>query len=339
VTREAKVVRPKRKSMNKELFCLSLTILLLAFSFPIQAQELGKAARIGYLSAGTGSTGVHGAFRQALRELGYIEGKNITIEFRSAGGMYERLHDLATELVRLKVDMIFAPSTLAARSAKEATRSIPIVMYSGDPVGAELVASLARPGGNVTGVTNLSPDLSTKRLELVKETVPRAALVAVLWDPDGPVPVRAFKETETAARGLGINILSVEIRSPEPDLRGAFQIAAKKHAGALIVVSNPLTTSYRKEIVELANRNRIPGMYPGGAWMDHGALMAYGVVDNDLYRRAGVFVDKILRGAKPADLPVEQPTKFEFVINLKAAKQLGLTIPQRVLQRADRVIK
>jgi putative ABC transport system substrate-binding protein len=295
--------------------CLLPTVFLPAGV--TRAQQSRKIARIGYLSAGAIPTG--SAFRQALRELGYVEGKNIVIEYRTAEGKYERLRDLAAELVRLQVDAIYANSTLAARSAKEA-RTIPIVMLSGDPVGAELVASLARPGGNVTGVAFLSPDLSTKRLELLKETLPRAVIVAVLWDPDGPVPLSAFRDIETAARALGVKILSLQIRSPKPDLQGAFQTAAKKRAGALIVVSNPLTNSHRKQIVELANMNRLPAMCPDGSWIDQGALMAYGIVQDDLSRRAAIYVDKILKGAKPADLPVEQPRKFELLINLKTAK-------------------
>jgi len=241
--------------------------------------------------------------------------------------------------VRLQVDVIFANSTLSARAAKEATQTIPIVMFSGDPIAAKLVPSLARPGGNITGVTNLSPELSTKRLELVKEIFPRAVLVAVLWDPDGPVPLRAFRDTELAAQTLSIKILSLQVRSPTPDLKGAFETASKNSAGALIVISNPLTISNRKQIVELANVNRLPAIYPGGPWVDQGGLISYGPTEGDLYRRAAIYVDKILKGAKPAELPVEQPRRFAFLINLKTAKKIGLIIPPNVLARADRVIR
>ena len=285
------------------------------------------------------SSGFRGPFRQQLHELGYVEGKNIDIEARAAEGSYDRLGDLAGALVRLQVDTIFVDSNLAARAVKEATRTIPIVVYSGDPVGTQLVASLARPGGNITGVTNLSPDLSAKRLELLRETLPGLRVFAVLWDPEGPVPFRAFKEVQIAAEEMGLKILSSEIRSPEPDLNGRLREAVKKSAGALLVIANPLTSKYRKQIVELANVNRLPSMYPSRGWMDHGGLMSYGVLDEDLYRRAAIYVDKILKGAKPGELPVEQPTKFELVINLKTAKQIGLTIPPNVLARADRVIR
>jgi putative ABC transport system substrate-binding protein len=233
--------------MNLKLFWL-ITAFLLIVNYRAEAQQSRTVAKIGYLSAGsTGS--MRTIFREALRELGYFEGKNIVIEYRAAEGNYERLHDLATELVRLQMDVIFANSTLAARAAKQATRAIPIVIFSGDPVGAKLVASLARPDGNITGVTNLSPDLSTKRLELIKETLPRAALIAVIWDSGGPVPIRAFKDTELAAQTLGIKTLSLPVSSSVPDLKGAFQTASKMSAAGLIVISNPLTVSFRKQII------------------------------------------------------------------------------------------
>jgi len=330
-------------AMITKILWLLATLLLahvqLAKAQPAKPQSSSKIARVGYLSPFISSSGFRGAFREKLHELGYVEGKNIIIETRAAEGSYDRLRDLASELVRLQVDTIFVDSNLAAHAVKEATQTIPVVVYSGDLVGTQLVTSLARPGGNITGVTNLSPDLSAKRLELLRETLPRLRFFAVLWDPDGPVPSRAFKEVELAAEGMGLKVLSLEIRSPEPDLNGAFKEAAKKSAGALLVIANPLTSRYRRQIVELANNNRLPSMYPGRGWMDIGGLMSYAVVDDDLYRRAAIYVDKILKGAKPADLPVEQPTKFELVISLKTAKQLGITIPSSVLARADKVIK
>lgn len=330
--------------MITKILWLLATLVLLDLQLapaqhPAKAQSSRKFARIGYLSPFTMSSGFRGPFRQQLYELGYVDGKNMAIEARAAEGSYDRLHELAGELVRLQVDTFFVDSNLAARAVKEATQTIPIVVYSGDPVGTQLVTSLARPGSNITGVTSLSPDLSAKRLELLRETLPGLRLFAVLWDPDGPVPSRAFKEVERAAEGMGLKISSLEIRSPEPDLNGAFKEAGKKSAGALLVIANPLTSRYRRQIVDLANNNRLPSMYPGRGWMEIGGLMSYAVVDEDLYRRAAIYVDKILKGAKPAELPVEQPTKFELVINLKTAKQIGLTIPPQMLARADRVIK
>ena len=329
--------------ITKTLWLLATLFLahvqLATAQHPAKAQSSRKFARVGYLSPFTMSSGFRGPFRQQLHELGYIEGKNIAIEARAAEGSYDRLRELASELVRLQVDTFFVDSNLAARAVKEATQTIPVVVYSGDLVGTQLVTSLARPGGNITGVTNLSPDLSAKRLELLRETLPSLKLFAVLWDAAGPVPLRAFKEVQVAAEGMGLKILSLEIRSPEPDLDGTLKRAAKKSAEALLVIANPLTSKYRKQIVELANVNRLPSMYPTRGWLDHGGLMSYGVIDEDLYCRAALYVDKILKGAKPADLPVEQPTKFEFLINLKTAKQIGVTVPPNVLARADKVIK
>ena len=329
--------------MITKILWLLATLLLahvqLAKAQAAHPQSSSKFARIGYLSPFITSSGFRGPFRQQLNELGYVEGKNIAIEARAAEGSYDRLHELARELVRLQLDTIFVDSNLAARAVKEATQTIPVVVYSGDLVGTQLVTSLARPGGNITGVTNLSPDLSAKRLELLQETLPSLKLFAALWDADGPVPLRASKEVQVAAEGMGLKILSLEIRSPKPDLNGAFKEAAKKGAGALLVIANPLTSKSRRQIVELANNNRLPPMYPGRGWMDIGGLMSYSVVDEDLYRRAAIYVDKVLKGAKPAELPVEQPAKFELVINLKTAKQIGLNIPPSVLARANRVIR
>jgi len=327
--------------MIKKVFYVTLVAMLLALSFPAEAQQTKKVPRIGYLSAispSSDSTRIE-AFRQGLRALGYVEGKNVVIEYRYAEGKNDQLPDLATELVHLKVDVIVATSTLAARPAKAATKTIPIVALSGDPVGTGLVASLARPGANVTGVTNLSPDLSGKRLELLKEVVPGITRIAVLWDTEGPVPILAFKETQEAAGVLGLQIQSLEVRGPKPDLEAAFKAAMKSRAGALLTIGNPLINRHRGQIVDRAGKNRLPAIYADRNFIDAGGLMFYGVDQSALGSRLAYYVDKILKGAKPAELPVEQPTKFELVINLKTAKQIGLTIPPNVLARADKVIK
>ncbi len=323
---------------RRVVICLLLTVFLP--SLLTDAQQGKKIPRIGFLSAGSRSpSALTQAFLQGLQTLGYVEGKNVLIEYRAAEGKNDRLPDLVAELIRLKVDVIVASSTLAARPAKAATKTIPIVVHSGDPVGTGLVASLARPGGNVTGVTNLSPDLSGKRFELLKEIVPGVIRIAVLWDPEGPVPLLAFKETQEAARAMGLQIQSLEVRGPKPDIEGAFNAAIKGRAGALLTINNPLISGHREQIVERAGKNRLPAIYADRRYIDMGGLMSYGVDDRALYRRLAYYVDRILKGAKPADLPVEQPTKFELLINLKAAKQIGLTIPPNVLARADKVIK
>jgi putative ABC transport system substrate-binding protein len=274
-----------------------------------------------------------------MRELGYVDSENIAIEYRWAEGKYERLPVLATELVGLNVDVIVALSTVAARPAKEATKAIPIVFVSGDPIGTGLVDSLARPGGNITGLATVSPELSTKRLEIIKEVVPKASRVAVIWNPGGPSAALAFKEIESAARVMGMKVQSLGLRGPKPLLEAAFNDATKEGAAALLTVGSVLTRDHRTEIVALAEKNRLPAIYDSREFTEVGGLMSYGINITDLFRRAATYVDKILKGAKPADLPVEQPKKFEFVINLKAAKQIGLTIPPNVLVRADKVIK
>ena len=282
---------------------------------------------------------LYGAFRQRLRELGYVDGQNIAFEVRSAEGRAERLPDLAADLVRLKVDVIVAGGTPAPLAAKRATTAIPIVMASaGDPVGSGLVASLARPGGNVTGLSLLVPELGGKRLQLLKEVVPGVSRVAVLWNAANPYPVLVWRQTEAAARALGVHLQSLDVRGPD-DLEGAFAAATRGRAGALITVEDPLTFGQRKRIVDFAARARLPAMYGFREFVDAGGLMSYAASLADLSRRAATYVDKILKGAKPADLPVEQPTKFELVINLKTAKALGLTIPPSVLIRADQVIQ
>ncbi len=281
------------------------------------------------------------AFRQGLRDLGYIEGKNILVEYRYIEGKLDRSPSLVAELVQLKVEVLVVPLVLLGiRAAKEATKAIPIVMVSSvDPVATGIVDSLARPGGNITGLATLGRDLSGKRLELLKEVVAGISRVGVLWDADAPGPVIAFKEYEAAARDLKIQLQSLEVRGPNPDLEGAFQAAAKGRASALVTVRNPVLNRYRERIVNLAIKNRLPSMCEGSQDVEAGCLMSYATNDIDVFRRVATYVDKILKGTKPANLPVEQPTKFELVINLKTAKQIGLTIPPNVLVRADKVIK
>ena len=324
--------------MKRKITVLTLCALLFVATFHAEAQQTKKVPRIGYLSSGFRSFHTE-AFRQGLRELGYVEGKNITIEYRDAEGKIERYSDLASDIVSLKVDVIFVASTPGALAAKNATKTIPIVFTSvGDPVGSGLVASLARPGGNITGLSTLAPDLSGKALELLKETVPKVSRVAVIRNPDNPGKTHSLRETEVAARAFGLQLQPLEVRGPS-DIEPAFQAARREQAGGLIVLRDVVTVGQTKRIVELALKNRLPTIYNDRDFVDAGGLMSYGPNMSDLFRRAAVYVDKILKGAKPADLPVEQPTKFEFIINLKTAKQIGLTIPPNVLARADKVIK
>jgi putative ABC transport system substrate-binding protein len=306
------------------------------------AQQPTKIPRIGYLNAVTPSTVSDRieALRQGLRELGYVEGKNILIKSRYAEGKLDRLPPLAAELVRLKVDVIVTSGPLPTRVTKEATSMIPIVMaQDSDPVGNGFVASLARPGGNITGLSALRPELKGKQLELLKEILPRLSRVAVFGTSTQPGNAQSLKETELAAGAFGVKLQYLEILNSK-DIEGAFRTAGKGRADAgLWMVPSSIDGSRRKEIVELAVKSRLPVIYPGPDIVEDGGLMTYGVSINDLNRRAATYVDKILRGAKPADLPVEQPKKFELVINLKAAKQIGVTIPPNVLARADKVIK
>jgi len=331
----------KPMTLSKNDFCLALCAMLSAFSLSAAAQEPKKIPRIGFLSAGSSSTYSprNEAFRQGLRDLGYAEGKNITIESRFAEGKLERLPDLAAELVRLNADVIVTWGTPQLLAAKHATSTIPIVAGgAGDLVGAGLVASLARPGGNITGLTSMSVDLVGKQLELLKEVVPKLTRVGVLWDAADPGGTRNFKVTEVTAQALGVQVQPLEVRSPE-EFESAFKAATGARARAIIILQTNLTNTHRKRIVELAANSRLATMLGESGLMDAGGLMSYGPNYAHLFRRAAVYVDKILKGAKPADIPVEQPTKFEFVINLKTAKALNLTIPQSVLYRADKVIK
>ena len=314
--------------------------VLLAVALLAEAQQPKKVSRIGFLAATpSGSSDRTETFRQGLRELGYVEGKNIIIEYRRAEGQFERLPDLAAELVHLKVDVIVASGAASTRRAKEATATIPIVMASdNDPVGSGFVASLGRPGGNITGLSQMAPDLAGKRLELLKEIIPRLSRLVVLGELNNPGNAQTLKETELAAVGFGVHLQVLDVRDPKA-IENGFQAASKGHADAVLVLGGPVATSQRGHIAELAAKSRLPAMYPQSDYMDAGGLMFYGPSISDLFRRAATYVDKILKGAKPADLPVEQPTKFELIINLKAAKQIGLRIPPNVLVRADKVIQ
>ena len=325
------------------VICLPLTVFLLTISFA-DAQQTGKIFRIGFLDVSTASSSavLLEVFRQEMRKLGWIEGKNITIEYRFAEQKFERLPELAAELVRLKVDLIVAPGGASPLAAKGATATIPIVMTStSDPVAAGLVASLARPGGNVTGLASLAPELSTKRLEIGKDAVPQLSRVGLLR-VSGNTSIGEDlqrQELQTAALALKLKLEEIETQRDAKGLESAFQTAKQREVGAIMTTVTRFFFAERKRIVELATKYRLPAIYPQKEFVDEGGLMSYGVDYTDLYRRAAVYVDKILKGAKPADLPVQQATKFEFVINLKAAKQIGLTIPPDVLARANKVIK
>jgi ABC-type uncharacterized transport system substrate-binding protein len=326
--------------MNRKLPYL-LGVLLLACTHISDAQQPARVPRIGYLDATSSSVASVRvkSFLQGLRDLGWVEGENIAIEYRYAEGKPDRLPELAGELVRLKPDLIVVQSNTVARAVLSATKTIPIVMADGgDPVAAGLVASLARPGGNVTGVTNLSAELGTKRLELLKDIVPNLALVVVLRGPGRSE--RPLKEMQAVAPSLKIQLHILEVRVAD-DLERAFKGAANARAGALAVTIDPtgLFPANRTRIVELAVKNRLPAIYPRSSWVNAGGLMSYSEDQLAGYHRAATYVDKILKGAKPAELPIEQPKKFEFIVNLKAAKQIGLTIPPNVLARADKVIK
>jgi ABC-type uncharacterized transport system substrate-binding protein len=316
-------------------------VMLFAFCFPAQAQQPTKIPRIGYLSPNSLSFNPARieAFRQGLRELGYVEGKNIVIEYRNTEGKLDRLPSLAAELVRLKVDIIVTTSPAPTRAAKEATSTIPIVFaQDGDPVASGFVASLARPGGNITGLSTLAPELSGKRLELLKEVVPKLSRVAVFGTSTTPSTAPTIKETELAAGAFKVQLQYLDVLDPK-DIETAFRTATKGRADAVLVLAGPVVLFQRTQIAELALKSRLPAIYPQTEFTEAGGLMYYGANTPDMYRRAATYVDKILKGARPGDLPVEQPTKFELVINLKAAKQIGLTIPPTMLARADRVIK
>jgi putative ABC transport system substrate-binding protein len=327
--------------MSKKIFSLAQSAMLLALCFPAQAQQPTKITRIGYLIGASPSpyAARTEAFRQGLRELGYVEGKNIVIENRYGEGTQDRLPALADELVRLKVDVIVTAGSTSTRAAKKATVTIPIVMaWDSDPVGNGFVTSLARPRGNITGLSTLAPEISGKQLELLKEILPKLSRVAVLGTSATPANAQMLKEVDLAAGALTVRLQHLDVLGTK-DIETAFRAASKGRAEAVLVLSGPFFASQRKQIADLAAKSQLPAMYPFSEFVDAGGLMSYGVSLTDLFRRAATYVDKILKGAKAADLPVEQPTKFELVINLKAAKQIGLTIPPNVLAIADRVIK
>jgi putative ABC transport system substrate-binding protein len=310
----------------------------ISIAFSVQAQQTKKIPQAGYL-AFVESPDLDGAFRKGLKELGYAEGRNIHIEYRYAGAKPERLSGLAAELVALKVDVIVASSTQATDAARKATKTIPIVFpITFDPVGSGFVASLARPGGNLTGLSALNPEVMGKRVELLKEIVPQLSRAAVLWNPTNSGSKFALSETETAAKHLGIRLQIAAVRNVD-ELEEALRAALKEKAGALIQIPDNFFNTIRPRIVEFAMKNRLPSIYSSVGFAEAGGLMAYGASTVDLYRRAATYVDKILRGAKPSDLPVEQATKFELTINLKTAKQIGVTVPPNMLARADKVIK
>ena len=319
-----------------------LTLALVLLAAPVAAAPApAKVPRIGFLGSGTSAAfaPLIVAFRQGLRDLGYVEGQNVVLELRWAEGRLERLPALAAELVRLPVDVIVTHGTPGTLAAKRATTAIPIVTTTiGDPVGSGLVASLARPGGNLTGLSLLGPELGGKRLELLREVVPGLSRVAILWNRANPYNAELLRDAEAAARTLGVQLQSLAVRGPD-DYEEALRAASGGRAGALVTVEDPLAVTQRARIVDLAAKNRLPAMYFAREFVDAGGLMSYGPSFADMYHRAATYVDKILRGARPADLPVEQPTRFELVVNLKTAKALGLTFPRSVLNLADEAIQ
>ncbi|MDZ4342202.1 MAG: ABC transporter substrate-binding protein [Candidatus Binatia bacterium] len=331
----------------KKIIHLALSAMLFALSPPVEAQQAKNMARIGYLSSSAENArmpkAVVAAFKEGLRKLGWVEGKNIRFEFRYAEGQLDKLPEFAAELVQLKVDVIVtAPGTEAALAAKGATTTIPIVMVAAiDPVGVGVVASLARPGGNVTGLSwDVTPEQAGRNLEILKEAAPKVSRVAILRSPNASHEVTYSEEAERAAKTLGVTLRFAEVKAPNrKDLEDALGDIVRARANALLVVPSAFFPTRRQQITDFAARNKLPAIYPGDVFVDNGGLMSYGPNYQDVHRRAVTYVDKILKGTKPSDLPVEQPMKLELVINLKTAKQIGLTIPQWTLMKADRVIK
>jgi putative ABC transport system substrate-binding protein len=326
---------------SRTAFITALVLAAVAAGLPVGAQQASKIPRIGYLSGATPAAGGHlvEAFKQGLRELGYVEGKTFVLEARYSEARSERLPELAHELVSHKVDVIVSGNDVSTAALKRETSTIPIVMgNSFDPVGTGFVASLPRPGGNITGLSNISSELSGKRLELLREAVPGLSRVAVLWNPDVRGAVLDYKETEAAARSRHLELQSVEVSRTE-DFDRAFAAVTSHHAQAFILTANPVALSYQGQLASFAQGNRLPSMYAQREFVNAGGLMSYGPSTPELFRRAAIYVDKILKGAKPADLPVEQPRRFELVINLTAAKGLGLTLPPSLVQRADQLIQ
>ncbi len=326
--------------MSAKIFVWLLLIVVVTTGSPALAQD-SKVARIGLLGGGSASAnaGRIAAFQQGLRDLGYVEGKNIVVEQRWAQGKLDRLAPLAAELLRLNTEIIVTAGPTVTRALKDARVTVPVVMgFDDDPVGSGFAANLARPGGNITGLSTLSPNLSGKQLELLKEIVPKLARLALLGSLIHPGTTQSVKETELAAAAFGVKVQYLDVHAPQ-DLEAAFGAARKFRADAMIVLTSVVTNTNRRPIVELAAKDLLPAIYYTAEWVEAGGLLTYGASFPDLFRRAATYVDKILKGAKPADLPIQQPTKFELVINLKTAKQIGLTIPPNVLARADRVIK
>ena len=332
------MVRRENK-MNRRIFVLTLCAMLFALCVSVEAQQ-PKMARIGLLRGSSFEREANiEMLRRELSTLGYVDGRNIAIEFRAADNKFDRFPALVDELVRLKVDILIITSTAAALTAKKATATIPvIVMGITDPVGAGLVDSLARPGGNITGFTSIPADLSGKRIELLKETVSKISRVGVLWNPQDPASVQQWKESAQAARELGLQLHSMEVSSADK-YEDSFKEAIKAGVLAFTVPQDSMSGANQKKIIQLAAKHRLPGIYSRNDFVENGGLMSYGWDRSESFKRVAVMVDKILKGTKPADIPVEQPKKFEFIVNLKTAKQIGLTIPPNVLARADRVIK
>jgi len=332
----------ERRETVKKRFCFwSLASVIVTLVSVAEAQQSVNVPRIAYLSGSSLSALAARiqSFRQGLRELGYMEGKNIIIEWRSAEGQLDHVPEIAAELVRLKVDVIVSPGPAVTRRLKEATSTVPIVMASDtDPVGSGFIASLARPGGNITGLASLAPEVGGKQLELLKEISAKISRVAVIGNSATPGDAQALRETVLAAGSYEVYLRYLDVLEPR-DIETAFRAASKGRADALMVLGNPILNAHRKQVVNLAVKQRLPATYTRPEYIDAGGLMYYGTNYNELFRRAATYVDKILKGAKPADLPVEQPTKFEFIVNLRAAKEIGLTVPPNVLARADRVIR
>jgi putative ABC transport system substrate-binding protein len=327
--------------MIQKVLCFGLGVIVLAFSFPANAQQPKKIPRIGFLGNSTAAleANLSGPVRAGLRDFGYVEGKNIVIEWRWAEGKYDRFPALIAELIATKVDLIVTAGTPATIALKKATTTLPLVMIAvGDPVGSGLIASLAHPGGNLTGLTSISPELDGKRLELLREVVPKISYVAVLWNPTSPLQVAAERETQAAAHAMKIKVLSLGVQAEE-QFDNAFATILRERPGALLVLADRLFLHHRARIMDFATKHHLPGVHAYVELVEAGGLMSYGPSYAGMHRRAAYFVDRILKGTKPADLPVEAPAKFELVINLKAAKQIGLTIPPNVVARADKVIK
>jgi putative ABC transport system substrate-binding protein len=327
--------------MKREITVLALGAMLFTLGLPVQAQQQTKVPKIGWLGgrSPSGPAGAGENFRRALRALGYVEGKTVTIEYRYADDKLDRLPALAEELVRLNIDLLIAPTTIEVRAAMRATKTIPIIFYNvPDPVGSGLIDSLARPGANVTGFSTINALLSGKRLEILKETVAKLSRVAVLWDPKNPASAQQWKDSQQPARELGLQLHSMEVSSADK-YESAFKDAAKVRSNGLLVTQATLVAANIPRVVHLAIQNRLPSISHGEEYVAIGGLMSYGADDAERFHRAAVIVDKILKGTKPADIPVEQPRKFKFIINLKTAKQIGLTIPPNVLARGDKVIK